>query len=98
MLFPIEDIIAKVEERDYRFFLSNTNFLRSLILLKNSNKMLLTSILKLEEISSFSRDNFINSMKFKIDQSKSTKLSLSKLKEKILNGFGTLSKISTKKC
>jgi len=28
MLFPIEDIIAKVEERDYRFFLSNTNFFK----------------------------------------------------------------------
>lgn len=28
LLFPIEDIIAKVEDRDYRFFLANKNFLK----------------------------------------------------------------------
>lgn len=28
LLFPIEDIINKVEERDYRFFLKNKNFLK----------------------------------------------------------------------
>ena len=28
MLFPIEQIITKVEERDYRFFLANKNFLK----------------------------------------------------------------------
>ena len=28
MLFPIETIIAKVEDRDYRFFLANKNFLK----------------------------------------------------------------------
>ncbi len=28
LLFPIETIIMKVEERDYRFFLANKNFLK----------------------------------------------------------------------
>jgi hypothetical protein len=28
LLFPIETIIAKVEERDYRFFLQNKNFFK----------------------------------------------------------------------
>jgi hypothetical protein len=28
LLFPIETIITKVEERDYRFFLTNKNFLK----------------------------------------------------------------------
>jgi len=28
MLFPIETIINKVGERDYRFFLQNKNFLK----------------------------------------------------------------------
>ena len=27
-LFPIEEIIAKVDDRDYRFFLANKNFLK----------------------------------------------------------------------
>jgi hypothetical protein len=52
---------------------------------------------KLEEISSFSKDNFTNSMKFQTDLLKSMKLSLSKSKERTSNGSGMLSKISQKK-
>jgi hypothetical protein len=28
MLYPIEEIITKVEQKDFRFFLANKNFLK----------------------------------------------------------------------
>ena len=71
--------------------------LRLSILSRNSNPLLLTLILKLEETSSCSRGSCINFMRSRIVQLRSMKLSLSKLREKISSGSITPSRTLARK-